>query len=205
MNQLRLALLNGKKHLEAQGSDRWPKLEYKDHIFKLSKPGSRNPGYVYVYNTDYKYLGKIGTDGTYHSNEPLGIDIAPLLANPEAAIAKEGKETVSCCCCGRTLTSPLSKKLGIGPICRGGWWFPSSPYKTVEDLREADIIDTAPAVPAVPNTDWRSNTNALTEESLSSITCTKTLELAEVIAGYQNLSSEQKLEFFAYIVTAGED
>lgn len=59
-------------------------------------------------------------------NVPQGA-ILPVLkaigADPEAAMALYGHEVGQCGACGRRLTNKLSRKLGIGPICRSqrGW------------------------------------------------------------------------------------
>jgi hypothetical protein len=53
--------------------------------------------------------------------------ILPILReigkNPEAAMALYGHEIGRCGACGRQLTNKLSRRLGIGPICRSlrGW------------------------------------------------------------------------------------
>jgi hypothetical protein len=59
-------------------------------------------------------------------NVPQGA-ILPILRrigdDPEAAMALYGHEIGQCGACGRRLTNELSRRLGIGPICRSmrGW------------------------------------------------------------------------------------
>lgn len=100
-----------------------------------------NPGWLYVKDDDYNYLGKIAPDGSLQLAKSIVLEPeqkASLLSathNPEQTAMQHGKETGTCCCCGRTLTNPLSVELGIGPICRGGW-FPSS-----EAVAPVDLLD----------------------------------------------------------------
>jgi hypothetical protein len=88
-----------------------------------------NPGYLYIKNKSWDYVGKISPSGTMTiMQESLITDeqklaILNAIANPETTAMSYGKRTGVCCCCGRTLTNKLSIKLGIGPICRG-FWFP---------------------------------------------------------------------------------
>lgn len=46
-----------------------------------------------------------------------------IAVDPQAAMLLYGKEIGSCGHCGRTLTNPVSREIGIGPICRAkmGW------------------------------------------------------------------------------------
>ncbi len=45
--------------------------------------------------------------------------VEELLADPDGYRAVFGQLTGKCGCCGRKLTDPTSKLLGIGPDCRG--------------------------------------------------------------------------------------
>lgn len=49
--------------------------------------------------------------------------LALIAEDPREAMLRYGREIGSCGHCGRTLTNPLSREIGIGPICRAkmGW------------------------------------------------------------------------------------
>ena len=114
---------------------KFPRIAYKDYIFTLASPTSRNPGYVYIKDINYNYLGKISPEGevllelqsTYMQNdlnteniEKVKKEIEFLLTDKETmieALKKEGIKTGICCCCGRVLTNKNSIAAGIGPIC----------------------------------------------------------------------------------------
>lgn len=106
---------------------------------------SRNPGYLYLKNDNWDYLGKITPEGTLEVRSYLSItekQVALVMAaikDPESTAMSSGKETGTCCCCGRTLTNKLSIELGIGPICRGFWFPPEvNPVDTVAMLETLD-------------------------------------------------------------------
>jgi hypothetical protein len=44
--------------------------------------------------------------------------LAAVESDPDAAAARFDALGTACCVCGRTLTDPLSKTIGIGPECR---------------------------------------------------------------------------------------
>ena len=75
-------------------------------------------------------FGKIDDQGQfdcYEKNAQSRSDwmswIAEVNANVHQAISQYGKQTGSCGCCGRTLTDPISVRLGIGPICLDRYGF----------------------------------------------------------------------------------
>lgn len=47
-----------------------------------------------------------------------------MAAGPKQAAERFGREIGACAVCGRTLTDPVSREIGIGPICREatGWY-----------------------------------------------------------------------------------
>lgn len=48
-------------------------------------------------------------------------EVLGMIANdPQAAAERFGQEIGACAICGRTLTDPTSRAIGIGPICRDG-------------------------------------------------------------------------------------
>jgi len=47
------------------------------------------------------------------------VVVAAILADPEAARQTFARETTHCYVCGRRLTDAESRRLGIGPDCRG--------------------------------------------------------------------------------------
>lgn len=47
-----------------------------------------------------------------------------VAAGPKEAAQRFGREIGACAICGRTLTDPVSREIGIGPICReGSGWY----------------------------------------------------------------------------------
>lgn len=75
---------------------------------------------------DAPYYGKIEAGRFYPARncpEEIKARLATIAADPGAAARVSGKDTGICCCCGRTLTDPVSIAAGIGPICASGWGF----------------------------------------------------------------------------------
>jgi hypothetical protein len=69
-------------------------------------------------------MGKIDDQGQFDCYEKNAESksnwmswMAEVNADVHHAISQYGKETGSCGCCGRTLSDPISVRLGIGPIC----------------------------------------------------------------------------------------
>ena len=95
----------------------------------IASSTSTNPGYLYIKNNDWDYIGKITPQGLMKIQFPSEITstqkqlVLDAIHDPESTAMSNGKVTGTCCCCGRTLTNKLSIELGIGPICRG-FWFP---------------------------------------------------------------------------------
>jgi len=96
---------------------------------------STNPGYLYIKDDNWSYIGKISPAGLLKVRHPSLITakqkqlVIEAISEPERIAMNDGKITGTCCCCGRTLTNALSIELGIGPICRG-FWFPDSDSMT---------------------------------------------------------------------------
>lgn len=154
----------------------------------LAKPDSANPGWLYVKDKDYKYLGKISPEGELkmgHIDSTRAESLRQAIANPEQAAMASGKVTGICCCCGRTLTNKLSIELGIGPICRG-YYFP--PADSIVDLG-IDLLDE----PLVPLQDQL----PLTPRQLAK------LEIEEIVYAYYRLEHPERLEVLTTIL-AGE-
>ena len=107
---------------------------------------SVNPGALYVKTEDWDYIGKITPKGVLQIRNPDLITkqqkllILEAINEPELTAMNQGKVTGTCCCCGRTLTNPLSIELGIGPICRG-FWFPESTISTIEHTTIGEVIE----------------------------------------------------------------
>lgn len=84
----------------------------------------RNAGAVYVKDRG-EYAGKI-VDGRFVPARDAAPDVATILrdiaADPVESARAYGKATGMCCCCGRTLTDPVSVANGIGPICEANWF-----------------------------------------------------------------------------------
>lgn len=136
---------------KAEGIDaKKPKMYFPDFHITKAPPNKANAGYLYVKdNTPYPdtvYLGKIAPDGQFSSTvqdkdelNALSNIIELACATPLDLLQEIGKETGTCCCCGRHLTNPLSVKLGIGPICRGGW-FPDASLEETVGLTSAEDV-----------------------------------------------------------------
>jgi len=84
----------------------------------------RNAGALYV-KLGGEYAGKI-IDKTFHP--AWGVKAAPIVeqllaiaTDPATVLREKGRETGTCCCCGRPLTDPVSIAAGIGPICATSW------------------------------------------------------------------------------------
>jgi hypothetical protein len=111
-------------------------------VLSRASDAGRNPGAIYVRNTDGVYGGKVvGTTFTpsrdaqderfasvysdpqqsevFHMTALDALTI--IAADPKAAAVRFGRQTGKCSCCGRTLTDPESIRLGIGPICLKKW------------------------------------------------------------------------------------
>jgi len=86
----------------------------------------RNAGAIYVKTSGGEYLGKVAEGRFFATREATDEHKAALLAiaaDPAGEAVRYGRETGSCCCCGRELTDPVSIKAGIGPICAEKWGF----------------------------------------------------------------------------------
>jgi hypothetical protein len=105
---------------------KWPKLRLANFIFSLAGDSSRNPGAIYVKNTDGDYLGKIQGGRFFSSREcsdETTKEILDVAANPSEAAEAYGHQTGSCSCCGRELTNSESVERGIGPLCAAKYGF----------------------------------------------------------------------------------
>ena len=111
---------------------------------------SANPGYLYIKDDNWNYIGKVTPDGYMKITFPsliTAVQKTVLMAavhDPEEIAMSNGQATGTCCCCGRTLTNKLSIELGIGPICRGFWFPPANvdimPTDTVAMLETLDAV-----------------------------------------------------------------
>lgn len=101
------------------------KPHFRTDVLKISvaPPTSRNAGALYVKHRN-EYAGKI-VGSTFQAAYGAAPEVLSLLqelaANPEEVARKYGRETGSCCCCGRELTDPASVAAGIGPDCAANW------------------------------------------------------------------------------------
>lgn len=106
----------------AQGAKRVT-LRYEGMTLSLAKEGSANPGAIYV-KADGRYIGKILGAQFRGARECMDADkakLALIAADPKGMAVKYGKDIGECSCCGATLTDPVSKAAGIGPICASKW------------------------------------------------------------------------------------
>jgi hypothetical protein len=102
-----------------------PKFYARNVRLSLAKPGSRNPGAIYV-KENGQYAGKIVGgifNPVYGASETVLATVQEIAKDPRGYAIATGIETVTCCCCGIELTDPVSKANGIGPICATKWGF----------------------------------------------------------------------------------
>jgi len=96
-----------------------PMLRAHGFTFKLAPATGRNPGAIYVTDSeDGNYLGKL-KDGAISSNLNFAAAqlIAAVMAEPGQEAIKWGHATGRCAICGRPLINSISIASGIGPVC----------------------------------------------------------------------------------------
>jgi hypothetical protein len=102
---------------------RKPKARFVGLTFSEASAASANAGALYVKEGSL-YLGKI-TGGKFLRSRDCTAEIEAkvleIAADPRAAAVAYGKQTGTCCCCGRELSDPASVEAGIGPICATNW------------------------------------------------------------------------------------
>lgn len=187
-NKLAVALGNARKH-NPEGKN--PTYRAGTYRLTLAADDSANPGYIYIKNSSYQYLGKISPAGHIYSSSILPITrdyLHKAIDNPEEVAMQQGKATGICCCCGRTLTNPLSIELGIGPICRG-YFFPPEGQQVTPDLVDTalldDLMDSPLPVPApavVP-----------TEQK------EELLEIDDLVDAFKRMTHQQQVLFFGKV------
>jgi len=126
---LESAMFNKKKNPKAKTSK--VKLLFGD----LSISTSTNSGLVWINGEDRETYGNFKQDalcqvsymedflkmnGSYR--QTIYEKLCIIEQDPYNAVTRYGKETGVCCCCGRTLTDPVSIDAGIGPICAGRYF-----------------------------------------------------------------------------------
>lgn len=84
------------------------------NIQNVTKKGNWT-GWVFVKSVSDDRLGSQKPGATYRGKYEAELKL--IAADPLAAAIAFGRETGTCCCCGRTLTNPESIEAGIGPIC----------------------------------------------------------------------------------------
>lgn len=112
-----------------------PTLRTKNFKYKQAPSTGRNPGAVYITETDTGiYAGKVFNGAVqlisvYNANWSLA-EICETVENPQIAAVKFGHQTGQCSICGRRLDNKISIALGIGPICneKFGWTLPDAYY-----------------------------------------------------------------------------
>lgn len=111
-----------------------PKLRFKvDQAlvqFSPAKPGSKNPGQIYV-KIDGEYAGKIAPDGEFRAafdfraqSASLAALVSSLSSDPLSVGADYGRTSLNCCFCNLTLTDARSKAVGYGKTCASNWGLP---------------------------------------------------------------------------------
>lgn len=100
-----------------------PGLWFGEVKLSLASTTSANAGAIYVKIGD-AYQGKV-VDGVFKpvwgADASVGDLLLSVAENPAEKLREIGKQTNRCCCCGRTLTDPVSVANGIGPICAENW------------------------------------------------------------------------------------
>lgn len=76
-------------------------------------------------------------------------EIQNILEDIEPYMEQHGKETGTCCICGRTLTNEESVRLMIGPICGGRWGFFNSLLQKEQSAEQSEAR-LAPTVKDIP-------------------------------------------------------
>lgn len=101
-----------------------PGLWYGDLKISEAPSHGANAGSLYV-KQGGQYVGKI-TGAKFLAS--WGVKQLPILEalleiakDPAEVLRVKGRETGTCCCCGRELTDPESIAAGIGPICATNW------------------------------------------------------------------------------------
>lgn len=103
-----------------------PKLRLPGFAASLAKPGSKNPGAIYIKADGGEYLGKVAA-GKFICSPACTPEqeqqVVATLQDPQGKAIEYGRLTGSCSCCGRELTDPESVQRGIGPVCAEnyGW------------------------------------------------------------------------------------
>ncbi len=114
------------------------KTENDQHLHKLrfslaaKRLQERFPNYLYITlwagNNELAYLGKVTKDGILSFSDSATDQhkklIQQIYENPVEALAQIGRDTGTCCYCGRPLTHPDSVKTGYGPICAEKYGLP---------------------------------------------------------------------------------
>lgn len=106
-----------------------PILRLPDFVFTMTvgadehgQPRGDGPGVVAVRSHRRELLGHI-SGGIFRfdrrCSDELVEDVLQAAREPMPDAIRYARYTVACCFCGRPLTDPESKQLGIGPICRG--------------------------------------------------------------------------------------
>jgi len=126
------AILGTLKHAVTQGVTN-PRMVVEGFCFKLGKPGSANPGWVYVTESaewGAEYYGKIDPTGKFNLAPGVSEDITAKLhavsADVVAAAKAYGRKFGKCSFCSRTLTHGASIKLSYGPVCAEHYGLPHS-------------------------------------------------------------------------------
>ena len=115
---------------------------------------------------------------------------------------QEGQETGTCSCCGRTLTNELSISLGIGPICREGW-FPAPATQDTPELADLDLdLDQLGDVVQDELDISLDSLNSITQGSIVQLSEEELgqLEVQEIVAAFARLSNKEQLDCFNKMV-----
>ncbi len=109
----------------AMNNIKHPKLRIDEYTFSPAKPGSMNPGAVYV-KSGGVYLGKYIAEGKFisaggHATNADIERIESIAKDPLQHAKIHGMKYGKCSVCGRPLTDPASVEAGIGPICQSSF------------------------------------------------------------------------------------
>ena len=103
-----------------------PKLRLGEFVFSPAPMNGKNPGAIYIKQSDGTYLGKVTGSRLFTVaavSPALEQDIVACASDPLNAAIAYGKRYGKCSVCGRTLTDEDSVGKGIGPVCATnyGW------------------------------------------------------------------------------------
>jgi len=99
----------GQAMQQLRSQDKYPCFRLDGLRITAAAEDSTNPGYLYIKDKDYQYVGKITPEGFLKITFPSLITseqktlVMAAIVDPEDTAMNHGKNTGICCCCGRKL------------------------------------------------------------------------------------------------------